>query len=352
MLHKHKQTGVAALLVTMVVLGVAIITTLFAARIIITDQKIFKNVFDQAQADNAAQAGMQYAEGYLNDNHNYLAVTDGQTNSATLTNGAIYVATYTTDTSDINQRRITSVGKSADQTSTRTITALFHKVAKVIPTASVTRDRTQLSNFSVITRSGTDAAALAGDQIEVIDSAQIIPSYTQNIASLAAKSDATFQTDYIGKLITAYQSEAHVTYTKTANYTFNSELNGVTGKIVYLDMSGDKRATVSGSTVIGATMTPVIIFVNGDFRMDDNAVLYGNVYATGKIQMFSSPKLYGLALSLDRNQLQDNIEIFGGASSGERLQMSDNTKVTYNAANILAGAPGSYNMIPGSWRDF
>lgn len=358
MLHRRKQKGVAALLVTVVVLSVAIIVTLFTARIIITDQKIFKNVLDQAQAENAAQAGMQYGEAYQNYNYNYVDITDGQTVSATLPDGSSYVTTYATEVnSNTDVHRITSVGKSADNSSTRTITALFQWYSTALllmPMAAINGHADiKVEDNSVITKAGVGDAAQSGKQIKLKTGGSVSPSYTENVQSLKDKTNSEFQTDYIGKLITDYATDAAITYTKTADYTFNSELNGVKGRPIYLNMNGN-RATLSNA-VLGSLEFPVTIFVDGSMQLTGSGVtVYGNIYATGTMDILSSATLSGFAFSLDDATFDQSATVTGGVLSGDKMFVTNNSTVTYNGTVIRRGAPGTitYNLLPGSWRDF
>ncbi|OGT42792.1 MAG: hypothetical protein A3F13_00900 [Gammaproteobacteria bacterium RIFCSPHIGHO2_12_FULL_40_19] len=148
---KNKQNGMAALAITMTILAVVTIIAMFSARIIVTDNKIYQNQQNNAYAFNAAQAGVDYAVGYLNQNlfkvqstglsycgsvGNTTCLTDGGTvqscgtsaPTSTLSNNATYTMQYScTVANSVQTLSIQSTGRSADGSATRTITVLVRQ---------------------------------------------------------------------------------------------------------------------------------------------------------------------------------------------------------------------------------
>ncbi len=151
----RNQKGIAALLLVVVIIGIATIITLFSAGVIVTDNKIYNNMQNNAIALNAAQAGVDYALGYLNSttaNQNGVIVT-GLTNCSLaanticLTNGGSPTscgaspptstlssnnATYTmkyacVSAGNTNFLTISSAGTSADGNATRTVTETVYR---------------------------------------------------------------------------------------------------------------------------------------------------------------------------------------------------------------------------------
>ena len=131
---KKKQLGMAALSVTMTILAVITIITLFSARIIVTDAKVYQNQQGAAYAMNAAQAGVDYAIGYLNLNstarnaiYTGLGSCAVASNTYALAQGNLTNANYNVTYGCIGVGsaailRIQSVGRSSDGNATRTIT--------------------------------------------------------------------------------------------------------------------------------------------------------------------------------------------------------------------------------------
>lgn len=131
------QKGIATLVLVMIVLGVVTVITLFTARVILMDQKIYKNVSLRSSAANAAQAGFDYALGYLVSNASTVTATDlsscpstdttytlsAGTNSP-LADNSTFTMTYHCIATNTDTLRITAVGTSFDSAATNTITAL------------------------------------------------------------------------------------------------------------------------------------------------------------------------------------------------------------------------------------
>lgn len=160
----RKQKGMAALMVTMTILAVVTIITLFTARVIVTDNKIYSNVRNNMDALNAAQAGFDYALGYLNAFPYVLigtatpnglgycasAATTYSLPSGTLANGSTYTMTFSCMTaSDFVTFKLTTVGTSKEGTSTRTINATLKQFCGVsLPLVS--RGALSIINSAVI----------------------------------------------------------------------------------------------------------------------------------------------------------------------------------------------------------
>src|SRR3989338_2085403 len=129
----HKQKGAAVLMMTVALVLIATIITLFSASIITTDNKIFSNSKANFDAHNAARAGFDFALGYINVYPFYVIYGLNYCASAsstayipmTLPNGSSYTATFSCKTvGDYTNLGLSVVGKSADTTAaTRTITA-------------------------------------------------------------------------------------------------------------------------------------------------------------------------------------------------------------------------------------
>lgn len=131
---KKKQLGMAALSVTMTILAVITIITLFSARIIVTDAKVYQNQQGAAYAMNAAQAGVDYAIGYLNLNstarntiYTGLGSCASASNTYALAQGNLANANYNVTYGCIGIGsaailRIQSIGRSSDNSARRTIT--------------------------------------------------------------------------------------------------------------------------------------------------------------------------------------------------------------------------------------
>lgn len=171
MLRIIRQKGVLTLTLTIVVLMVVTLTTLYTARVVQTDDKIFANAYRNAQALGAAHAGFDYALGFLNFSllnqeavlgavsgtvptttpagvlsGNLARCTSGSattpitlTSPSALANGATFTMTYSClATNNITTLNIKSVGASNDGSANRTVQATVYRYQpSIIPLLSV-----------------------------------------------------------------------------------------------------------------------------------------------------------------------------------------------------------------------
>jgi len=158
-LHALRQKGMVALMVTMIVLAIVTVVTLFTARVIVIDQKTYKNIYDRAAAQNAAQAGFDYAYGYLASNVTAVTVTGltscaSATNTYTLSagtnsplpNGATFSMRYGCVATNTDTISLSATGVNSDGTSTNTVSALLKRVPDY---AVIARSTDVGSTFSV-----------------------------------------------------------------------------------------------------------------------------------------------------------------------------------------------------------
>lgn len=266
---RPQQKGIAALLIVLVVLFLATLVLFFSARIIVTDNKIFNNVYNKTNAENAAQAGIDFALGFLNSSFlnqeaiistNAVTTTPASivttsltgcnlvTNTATLSlgtlaNGSTYAVTFTcTIVNNTNILTLKSVGTSADGSSVRTVQVTLSRVqSSVIPLISV--NNVAMSNNSDVNNSVTGATkvidsgstiALRGVSTPTASCSNITvpPStcaiVTANDASLSSKTAAQMETSYLGNAISTLCSTTYVDYVVNCsgggNRTYNSSV--------------------------------------------------------------------------------------------------------------------------------
>lgn len=293
-----KQKGIATLVLAIIVLAVVTVITLFTARVILMDQKIYKNVYGKSAASNAAQAGFEYALGYLVSNASTVTTnlsscpsTDttytlsAGTNSP-LADQSTFTMTYgCVTTSDTNTLRITSIGTSFDSAATNTVTALvkawngaFSSYA-VIGRAndSVSGDNSvDIRNTVLVynTNAGAIRTMAGGGTVRLRNSAASRTSTTSPYGSpyscaaaitippapastncqdisysnttLSAMTSANFETNFIGRAVTDFAalSPAYtITCTASGTTTFNA--------------ASSTLGSGGGATPSGCTCTPM-----------------------------------------------------------------------------------------------
>lgn len=328
----YKQVGMAALAITLTVLAVMTIVTLFTARVIVTDNKIFSNVKNNTDALEAAQAGLGYAVAYLNANASTVATGLSNCGTATntyslptgtLANNATYVATYGCTATNLSTLQISSLGTSADGSSTRTVTELVNQLsasyagyALIGQADSGGTGSVRLANSAQVNnnQSGATTTIIGGQTVQLRNSASTSTStgtpYSCNAtatlssstppasttcqdiaysnATLNGYSTTEMQTTFLGRLVTDFSALANYTVNCTigGNKTFRQTTTFISqgctctplcslstlantgignNAIVYINM-GSNNLTISptsgGTFNIGGSSTPVIFAIN------------------------------------------------------------------------------------------
>ena len=137
------------------------------------------------------------------------------------------------------------------------------------------------------------------------------------------------------------QAAATLTYTNS-NSTSYSNLNGVTGAIIWINQTNGSMASINNNVVIGSAAKPVILIVNGNLQLNNNVTIYGLVFV--------------LNPTTD-TQLDNNATINGAIASSTRdINFYNNATLNYNSSILNAmpsvGGANSYAKVAASWRDF
>jgi hypothetical protein len=113
-------------------------------------------------------------------------------------------------------------------------------------------------------------------------------------------------------------------------------LGGLVGKVIYITQAPGTTATINSNVVIGSPEQPVILIVDGDFKFNGNATLYGVVYVIGDWNNTGggNAAIYGAAI------------VEGDMSSTGTPELSFDTSLE-NLNNLT-----TLVKVPGSWRDF
>src|SRR3989338_266951 len=242
----RKQKGMAALMMVVVVLSVATVIALFSASVIVIDNRIHKNVKNNIDALNAAQAGFDYALGYLNaypyiilNGLNYCTASS-PLNSYTLaspgalTNGSTYTMTFSCSTqNNLTTLYLVATGISEHGSATRNINATLMQycggsgvpitskanvnlsgLIVAVSNPDVNETKTIVAGGTIGMSNFTFATTATGGTYSCAGSYHTPPSVssgscrnlrssnsTPSNAALSAMSDANFQTLYLGRQI-------------------------------------------------------------------------------------------------------------------------------------------------------
>lgn len=399
-LRQKVQKGIAALMFVVTVLGVVTVITLFTSDVIITDNKIYNNVQNNAYALNAAQAGVDYALAYLNVNPS--TVTTGLASCATATNtysltsgtlpssGATYTMTYSCVTAgSTSTLRIASTGTSADGGSTRTlgITVMSFGGSSTIPVMA--KGTVTAASSAVITNSLTGAtyAIDAGGTVASVG-ATLTPAATNSFdTALSGLTTAQLETNFAGRSIASFATLAPSgaiknvrlscastrtfnattllsTCTVNLNNTGSTTLSGITNAVIYINMNGNALTLTQGANnafTLGSAASKVILVVDNASLLTirgtgtANTTIYGNVYTDSPVTLTrsgsSTVTINGMVFSSSAGttRIQNSADvngIFVGNStvvvtgSGTRIIL-DTTSLAYITGS-LGGYVGTY----------
>lgn len=358
-------------MLTIVILMIVTLTTLYTARVVVTDDKVFANTYRNNQAMGAARAGYDYALGYLNENIS--TVTTGLSScasvsntyaltSGTLANNATYTMTYGCVTAaSTTYLTITAVGTNADGSARKTVAATVKVLSSDVLAPIVSSGAT---TFTAST-AGTATNSLAGAQYAVVGGGTITPAtttagtatYTPN-ATLASNATiaALTETNYLGNTVSSFATAtpsrymrltctgASPTYSSTTvinsgncttctsspatlcssgTTTFNN-IASASSTLIYFAMGGNAflmaNSAANTDITLGTSTSPVVLVVQNASSVtvttvnnNNTNVIWGNIYT-------DSP------LTIQKTANNGTFELNGLVfSSGSTLTVSDNT---------------------------
>lgn len=364
---KKKTLGVTVLLLTVTLLLISMLLILFAAQYSALQQKITANLYRNQQAFEAAQAGLEVAIPYFQTNYTTIEsqarkgflkpYQNSSTQNVALANGSQYTFVYTNPTkNDYNLITITSTGINADGSSTRVISQQIQAYSSGIPTptiSSTTQGSVTLSGTSSITNTQTNSNIKAGNSVSISNSARTVTSsgttsnssalgsdVAQNNSDLSSLSTDNFFQSIFGASQVTVQNNADRSYSNVSNHTYNSNLNGTTGSIIWIDQLGG-LATINSSTVIGSTSKPVILIVNGNLLLSGFATIYGLVFVLNP----------STTVIINQNAIINGVIASTGDISFQGASaLSYNTTVLNNLPTVNNAV--NYAKVPASWKDF
>ena len=387
-----KQKGYAILAMTLVVLLAVTLLSIFISKFVISDHHSVQYTYRAQQAHQAAQAGLEYGIKYAEKNKE--TITNGQILTGSLTNSATYSAQINFVGASNETIEIISTGTSADTKASsmvRKIVKWFEgssNISMQVPlmvrgavamsgnaeVKNLENDNTIDTGAAVVTLNGNAKTTLSTGTSS--DKNTIEADVNVNNTTLAGYSAAEFGQSILGDTLTNISSQlitsATVTHTNTGTTNYNSELDGLSGEIIYLNQNGG-TVTLNSNTDIGTADNPVTIIVDGSITISGNAEIYGDIVVSGNMTLSGNTNIHGDAvaegaLSISGNtdinglafasgsvSTSGNTDIVGGLAVGGTYSASGNTEIDYNAVNLMGGiltSTGSYGSISGSWKDY
>lgn len=351
-----KIRGAYLLVTVMVIMLVINLLVAFAASYSITNLKISRNTVQIDQANQAAEAGVEYGLAFLQKNSSTVnsAATAGFINytlpTVTLGNGATFSVNFRNSTAlDYSTIIIRSTGTGGDGVATNVMAQVVHQT-RTRPISTITsRGGVTISGGAFINTNTGTMNIMSGGIIDLNNGSKTkiagVTSSTQgsygidivqNSPSVNTMSEPTFFNALFGSTAATVKAGADAVYTNSpAGGDYSSILIGVTGKTIYIDQTNGSTVTLGGGGSVGSAAAPVILVVNGNFSIADGVRFYGYIYATGNITVAGGARLDG-----------------GFASYGStNITNGTQTSATTDYNNLAVGV-SSYAKVAGSWKDF
>ena len=289
------------------------LTTLYTARVVQTDDKVFANAYRNTQALDAARTGFDYALANLIANTSTvttgLASCTPVTNTFSLaapgplSNSATYTMTYGCVTAgSTTYLTITAVGTSADGSATKTVTATVKSLDSTIYAPVITQANATLTGTAALPTTITNS--IAGQLYSVVaGGATISPSasgsnvtYSPNLTSasnstLAGLSTASaLETSFLGRTVASFAS---VSATNSIKLTSCPGLTIVTGATAFNSLgctcaaTGSVACTNTFNNVAASAVNGVLIY----FGMGTNPFILTDSTAVYTVGTAASPVL-------------------------------------------------------------
>lgn len=357
--NKNKTHGLVSIAMAIVFILISSVIMAISSSSTMMGVKIMNNSKYNDIAFDAAKAGLNYALADLNDNFfSYMNLASiNSTNTVNLGNNTSFTINYKNLSSGDNSLLlVTSTGKELNTNISKSMSQLFQFKSLLInppELGAVAKGDVTLINRSNINSTTTvDTIWSSG-----VFSANGPQAYTTNIdsyplpsssagntnsdviegdSSLGALSTEQFVQNFFGTDIDGLKQIASEYYYSTTNTNYSSQLDGQKGKIIFIDQPSNNAELNQGIT-LGTADEPVILIVNGSFKMSGFSEFHGLLLLTEKwVDKFD----YG--------------EINGTVIVNGDIKLKGNAAINYdpNVMSKISNNFGLYSKVPGSWKDF
>ena len=387
-----KQKGVATLAISLVLLVLITLVSIYTSRTVSLEQKISNNDFRSRQALLNAEAGYAAAITYLREDPDvnndgvideiYDTDNDGIGDSDTANVGTGSVTVNVTDLSggDMTIVRLVSQGFSDDFSATRTVTQV---VAALNPLPSdpgiplITRGNVDVNGSATVTNPEGHSTIWSGQDVDLgsnnstgtnvadfddagypgcmntpltcgtVSSSNMLivgPDVIEHDSSLSNLSNNGFFANFFGSTPEAYRQSMITLETTGANADTDIEL--ATREVIWVE--GD--VTFSNSTTVGCSspvsgsnicsagdQKPSILIVNGNMTLQGTPHFYGLVFVTGTVDLSGNTTVYGALV----------------AGGGITQQTGGSLDIIYHSGLLTTlGGIGRLATSAGGWKDF
>jgi Tfp pilus assembly protein PilX len=366
LMFSTRQKGAVTLFMTIILLVLSTLIVIYAARFGITQGQMISNLNRSTQAFEAADAGIEYAINYLQQNNAAIlanpvsgfipSYSDSNTTNVVLANNSRYTFTYANPVANnYNLIEITSTGTSDDNTATRVLKQRVQFGSSLVSAPNVpvtTKGSLSLGGSSTITNTYTNSTVQAGSTVSINGAGKTVLSsgisstvvitrsdVSQNVSSISTQSQPDFFATYFGVSADTIKNTATNYFSNSTNTNYSSSLNGLQGKSIWIDQTGGS-AIINGNTTIGSPTNPVLLIVNGNLDLAGTLTIYGFIYVNGTTT----------------TDILGTVNITGAVISTGNLSISGNTSTVYNPDTLRnlqnQSSMRYYAKVAGSWRDF
>ncbi len=366
-----KQTGMATLLVSVVLLAVMSVMAIYTSRSSLMELTLTNNAYRAKQAAEAAEAGLDFALAYYlqggadqnNDN-----AADTLTVPTSLTGGKRVSVAFCDPSStltnclpptSLGRLRIIATGYSDDDTAVSRVGVLVSEenfltvnpkatlTAKGATSATLNGNLTVINNMGSTTIwTGTDISAMTGsfetkiningadNQIsseKVGSKFYVGPDVVYNDQSLKNLSLADYFEQMTGRPQSEMAALADIRISGTATLPAATAANDyLGGKVIYVD-----KATFDPNTNLGTATKPVILIVNGAFELNGSNTIHGVVIANSLNKANGNARINGAMIVGDVNN----------ANGGFTIEMVPSVINGLNKITVKSS-------VGNSWRDW
>lgn len=364
------QRGSATLVVSVGLLLAITIMVFFIARTNLMEQRIAANDYRGEQAFEAAEAGLEYAIGRIDD-ETLLRVTDtdtdgaiefacvdgaapaeGPCNTPALGSGATATGVLTAVTAgNPNVIEIVSTGYSDDRAASRQVTMQVSWVPMIAnrPRHPLVSRRHVALNSNVQIHNPLSGSAKrgiwSGEDTDVSGSSStntaVVNRDDNNLRN--ASENQFFETFFLMTKARAKSRATVITKATNGGTNYSAALAAPPSRVVWIDGQADS-VQISGGTV-GSTAAPVLLVIENfsGIELTGGAVINGLIYLAGDwIYSTNDATINGAVL------VEGDVALAG--SLGIVYEISNGV----TAPGVVDYLPtiGQFAKVPGSWRDF
>ena len=343
---KHK--GAIVLMASAVIVFASGLTTYYLAKSGANITRIYSNEYQKEKAKQTADAAENYVTAYTIANQasvtTNLAENGGSyTKLVSLPGQPDVYSEYTyVDPNDLSKVQIRTYGTTADGVAfeTKKFVTVSTDTGYYIPSNPITtKDEGKMGGRSFVLNKVNAITFHTGDKMDFGGD-----SYTRNVNGICSGEKKGIQSDQncldqndfdINADISDYDQTLKVItdnalfkevfkqsmstlkaslpsaniYSEANDFDFKEGLNGVKGKVIYLD-APKKNIEISKQSVVGTANEPVIIIADcKKLKIKKDAKIYGFIYATKEVVFEDDTTLDGALVAEDKVELKDDVVV-------------------------------------------